>query len=74
MTSFIDQMRKLESDDENYNNIWPSPDWTLKDYKKLFFLIECGYLIQHDDDVYFIKNPCPYGLDPWRSDEESDYE
>ena len=66
-------MRKLTSDNEEYNNIWPSPDWTLKEYKKLFDLIEVGMLIQHHDEPYFILDP-RYCEDPWRSDEDSDCE
>lgn len=73
MTSFIEQMRKLKSDDDDFHNIYPAPDWTLKEYKKLFEWINYGYLIQHEEEPYFIINPNYYD-DPWMSDEDSDCE
>jgi hypothetical protein len=45
MTRFHEQMKKLRDDDE-YGNIFPNDDWTLQDYKDIFWCINKGYLVQ----------------------------
>ena len=45
MTRFHEQMKKLRDDDE-YGNVFPNDDWTLQDYKDIFWCINKGYLVQ----------------------------
>ena len=46
MTRFHEQMKMLRDETEDYDNVWPMDDWTIQDYKDMFWCIEPGYLVQ----------------------------
>jgi hypothetical protein len=54
MTTFHEQMKKLRDDDE-YGNIFPNDDWTLQDYKDIFWCINKGYLVQDCGTSFMIN-------------------
>ena len=43
-------------------DFFPLHDWTLENYKDMFYYIEIGYLIQDEYNNYFVINP------EWRGD------
>ena len=48
MASFNEQMDHIHHEKE-YTLILPNDDWTLRDYKELFYYIKKGYLMQYED-------------------------
>tara|TARA_Y100000004_G_scaffold176728_1_gene217551 strand:- start:37 stop:273 length:237 start_codon:yes stop_codon:yes gene_type:complete len=56
MTRFEEQMKKLHDGDDKYANIWPNDDWTIEDYKWMFYYINKGYLVQNTWDISWANN------------------
>ena len=66
MTKFMEQMKRLHDDSEEYTNIFFNDDWELEDYKQFTYYIKLGYLIQSDTHTYFVVNP------EWEWNEENE--
>ena len=55
---FIEQMKKLHDENDDYGNIWLNDDWEMSDVQDFFYYVDKGYLIQDELQNYFIINPC----------------
>ena len=71
MPSFEEQMKRLHDEDDEYNNVWPHSDWTIEDYRKLFYHIDKGYLVQgeyYETENAFIINESWEGDPLWEEE------
>ena len=57
MSNYQEQLAKCKDTTEDYSNIWKSSVWTITDYEELFEDIDRGYIIQSQEENYFIINP-----------------
>ena len=64
MSNYQEQLAKCKDTTEDYSNIWRSSGWTITDYEELFEDIDRGYIIQSQEENYFIINP------DWEEEEE----
>ena len=55
-TSFTGQMKMMVKETNDWHNVFPCEDWTLEDYKRLFWFIEKEILIQSNENSGFIFN------------------
>ena len=64
------QLTKHIKNPEEYDNIFPMREWTLQEYRQIFYLIHKGWLVQSSENVGFIVNPEWEGEPLWECEEE----
>jgi len=55
--SFNGQMKMMAKNPDEWDNIYPMDDWTLEEYKLIFWFINKEILIQSNENCGFVFNP-----------------